>query len=88
MIDGRRNFMAQQKQHKQLILNDSKNIFTCLFQQIQRLQPNFITESRRTFIHTKHNRKSKSKNIFTHTGKTTHTTRFMTDLSRNLLAQS
>ena len=56
--------MAQQKQHKQLILNDSKNIFTCRFQQIQRLQPNFITESRRTFIHTKHNRENPKVKIF------------------------
>ena len=26
--DGIRNFMAQQKQHKKLVLTDSKNIFT------------------------------------------------------------
>ena len=34
--DGIRNFMAQQKQHKQLILTNDKNIFTCCFQPIQR----------------------------------------------------
>ena len=33
--------MAQQKQRKQLILTDDKNIFTHSFQPIQRLQPNF-----------------------------------------------
>ena len=30
----------QQKQHKQLLLTDSKNIFTYRFQPMQRLQPN------------------------------------------------
>ena len=39
--DGIKNFMAQQKQRKQLILTDDKNIFTYSFQPIQRLQPNF-----------------------------------------------
>ena len=46
--------MAQQKQRKELILTDSKNIFTYRFQPIQCLQPNFMTDSR-TFIHTKYN---------------------------------
>ena len=56
MTDAIRNFMAQQKQRKQLILTDSKNIFTYRFQPIQCLQPNFMTDSSRTFIHTKYNR--------------------------------
>ena len=47
--------MKQQKQHKQLILTDSKNIFTYRFQLIQPLQPNFMTDSGRTFIQTKDN---------------------------------
>ena len=55
MIDGTRNFMVKQKQRKQLILTDSKNIFTYHFQQIQCLQPNFMTDGRRTFIHIKYN---------------------------------
>ena len=40
---GIRNFMAQQKQPKQPILIDGKNIFTYCFQPIQRLLPNFTT---------------------------------------------
>ena len=55
ITDGIRNFMAQQKQRKQLILTDDKNIFTYCFQPIQRLQPNFKTDGIRNFIHTKHN---------------------------------
>ena len=47
-----RNFMAQQKQ---LILTDDKNIFAYCFQPIQRLQPNFKTDSTRNFMYTKHN---------------------------------
>ena len=43
MTDDIRNFMAQQKQRKQLILTDSKNIFAYRFRPIQRLQPNFMT---------------------------------------------
>ena len=33
--------MAQQKQRKQLILSNDKNIFSYCFQPMQRLQPNF-----------------------------------------------
>ena len=47
--------MAQQKQRKQLLLNDGKNIFTYCFQPIQRLQPNFKTYAIRNFMYTKHN---------------------------------
>ena len=50
MTDGIRNFMAQQKQRKQLILTDSNNIFPYHFQPILPLQPNFMTNSRRTYI--------------------------------------
>ena len=35
---------TKQKQRKQLILTDSKNIFTQRFQPAQRLQSNFITD--------------------------------------------
>ena len=47
--------MAQQKQRKQLILTDNKNIFTYRFQPIQRLQPSFMSDSIRNFMYTKHN---------------------------------
>ena len=42
--------MAQQKQRKQFILNDGKNIFTDPFQPIQCLQPNFKTDDTRSFM--------------------------------------
>ena len=42
--------MAQQKQRKQLILTDNKNISTYHFQPIQHLQPNFITDGIRIFM--------------------------------------
>ena len=54
--DGIRNFMAQQKQSKQPILTDDKNIFTYCFQPMQRLQPNFTTDGIRNFMYTKHNK--------------------------------
>ena len=38
--------MAQQKQRKQLILTNDKNIFTYCFQLIQRLQPNFTIDGK------------------------------------------
>ena len=47
--------MSQQKQRKQPILIDSKNIFTHCFQSIQRLQPNSKTYAIRSFMYTKHN---------------------------------
>ena len=36
--------MAQQKQQKQPILTDGKNIFTYCFRPVQRIQPNFTTD--------------------------------------------
>ena len=42
--------MAQQKQCKQLILTDDKNIFTHCYQPMQRLQPNFKTDGMKTFM--------------------------------------
>ena len=39
--DSIKNLMAQQKQRKQLILSNDKNIFSYCFQPMQRLQPNF-----------------------------------------------
>ena len=39
MTDSIRNFMGQQKQRKQPILTDSKNIFAYRFQPIQGVQP-------------------------------------------------
>ena len=62
--DGIKNFMAQQKQRKQLILTDCKNIFTNLFQPKQRLQPNFMTGGRGTFMHTKYNGDNQKVRIF------------------------
>ena len=47
--------MAQQKQRKQPILIDIKNIFTYCFQSIQRLQPNSKTNAIINFMYTKHN---------------------------------
>ena len=46
---------AQKGKLKQLVLTDSKNIFTYRFQPLQRLQPNFMTDGRRTSVHTKYN---------------------------------
>ena len=56
--------MAQQKQRKQLILTDKKNISTYLFQSIQRLQPNFMTDGIRNFMYTKHNGDNAKLRIF------------------------
>ena len=53
--DGLRNFIAQQKERKQLILTDEKNIFTYCFQPMQLLQRNFKTDGIRSFIYTKQN---------------------------------
>ena len=53
--DGIRNFMVQQKQRKQLLLTDDKNVFTYCFQSIQCLQPNSKTHAVRNVIYTKHN---------------------------------
>ena len=62
--------MAQQKQRKQLILTDDKNIFTYCFQPIQRLQPNFTTDGIRNFMTQQKQRKqlhlTNDKNIFTY----------------------
>ena len=54
----------QQKQHKQLLLTDSKNIFTYRFQQMQRLQPNCMTDSLRNLMFTKHNGDNAKVRIF------------------------
>ena len=56
--------MAQQKQSKQLILTDGKNIFIYCFQPIQRLQPNFKTDGIRYFMYTKHNGDNAKLRIF------------------------
>ena len=56
--------MVQQKQRKQLILTDDKNIFTYCFQRIQRFQPNFKTDSIRNFMYTKHNGDNAKLRIF------------------------
>ena len=42
--------MTQQKQRKQPILIDGKNIFTLYSQPMQRLQPNFTTDGIRNFM--------------------------------------
>ena len=69
MVDGIRNFMARQKQRKQLILGDSKNIFAHGSQPIQLLQPDFIADGIKNFMARQKQRKQlilgDSKNIFT-----------------------
>ena len=56
--------MAQQKQRKQLILTDDKNIFTDCFQPIQHWQLNFKTDGKRNFMYTKHNGDNAKLRIF------------------------
>ena len=62
--------MAQEKQRKQLILTDDKNIFTYCFQPIQRLQRNFTTDCRKNFMAQQKQRKqlilTNDNNIFTY----------------------
>ena len=62
--------MAQQKQRKQPILIDGKNIIIYCLQPIQRLQPNFTTEGIRSFMAQQKQRKqlylTDDKNIFTY----------------------
>ena len=72
MTDGVRNFVAQERLRKQPILTDTNNIFTYRFQPLQRLQPNFMTDGRRTY-QVQH-RQPKGKNILSHTATTTHAT--------------
>ena len=62
--DGIRNLMAQQKQRKQLILTDGKNIFTYFFQPVQRIQHNVTTDGIRNFMHNKHNKDNAYFRIF------------------------
>ena len=61
--------MTQQKQRKQPVLIDGKNIFTYCFQPIQRLRPNFTTDGIRNFMAQQKQRKqlllTDDKNIFT-----------------------
>ena len=61
--------MAQQKQRKQPILIDGKNIFIDCFQPIQRLQPDFASDGIRNFMTQQKQRKQPilidRKNIFT-----------------------
>ena len=57
-------FIAWQEQSKQLILTNSKNIFTYRFQRTKRLQPNFMTDSIRTFMYTRHSRDNAKLRIF------------------------
>ena len=56
--------MAQQKQHKQLILTDDKNISTYSFQPIQRLLLNFKTHGIRNPKFTKYNGNNAKLRIF------------------------
>ena len=56
--DGIRNFTAQQKQRKQLVLTDGKNIFIYFFQPVQRIQHNVTTDGIRNFIYIKHNKEN------------------------------
>ena len=56
--------MAQQKQRKQLLLTDDKNVFTYCFQSIQRLQANSKTYAIRNVMYTKDNRDNLKLRIF------------------------
>ena len=62
--------MTQQKQRKQAILIDGKNIFTDCFQPIQLLEPNFITDGIRNLMEQQKQRKqlhlTDDTNIFTY----------------------
>ena len=62
--------MEKQKQRKQPIFIDRKNIFTYCFQPIQLLQPNFTTDGIRNFMAQQKQHKQliliDGKNIFTH----------------------
>ena len=62
--------MTQQKQHKQPILIDGKNIFTYYFQPMQRLRPNFTTDGIRNLMAQQKQLKqlhlTDDKNIFTY----------------------
>ena len=60
MTGGITSFIAKQKQRKQLVLTDSKNIFTCRFKPLQPLQLNIMTDSMRKFMNTKHNGKTQN----------------------------
>ena len=62
--DGIRNFMAKQKQRKQRLLTNDKNIFTYCFQSIQGLQPNSKTYGMRNFMYTKYNGENPKLRIF------------------------
>ena len=50
MSDGIKNFMAQQKQRKQFVLTDSKNLFTYRFQPKECLQPYFMSDGIRNLM--------------------------------------
>ena len=56
--------MAQRKQRIQLILTNNKKVFTYRFQQVQSLQPNFMTDGKRNFMYTKHNRDNAKLRLF------------------------
>ena len=56
--------MAQQKQRKQLILSNNKNISTCHFQSMQRLKVNFMIAGIRSLMYTKHNADKTKLRIF------------------------
>ena len=69
--------MVQQKQCKQPILIDGKNIFTYSFQPIQRLQPNSKTLChKKCHVYQAQWRQPKIKNILFHTATTTYATQF------------
>ena len=62
--------IKKQKQRKQIILTNNKNIFTYYFQPIQRLQPDFTTDGIGKFVARQKQRKKPilidGKNIFTY----------------------
>ena len=83
---GIRNFTAQQKQRKQLILSDRKNILNYHFQPIQRLQPKCMTNSIRKFMYIKHSGDDTKLRIFSFIAQRQHVQpNFMTDNIRTFI---
>ena len=90
MADGIRNFMAGQKQPKQLILTDfSKKSFTYRFQPIQRLQPKFMADGIRNVMYTKHKKNSAKLRLFSVIPQQQHIQpNFMTDNRNDLTTET
>ena len=87
----RKKITEQQNQRRQLILTESKNIFTERFQPMRRLQPNFITDAIRNFMTQQKQHKqlilTDNKNIFTYCFQPIQRLQpnFVTDGTRNFI---